>query len=108
MQGAAGVREQFATVREVEHVVRIAPVGGAAPRGDQPALAELAQVVRDQALAPARSLAQLADTEVALCELAQEPPPQRVAGELQEPRWRGHALTIHQASLIRQRPAVPS
>ena len=86
VQRDAGAREQLAAAREIEHVVGVAAVGGAATQRDQPTVAQPAQVVGDQALAPARQLAQLAHAAIAARQLAQQPPPQRVPRELQKPR----------------------
>ena len=86
MQRRAGARQQLAAARQIEHVVGVAAVGGAAARRDQAAVAQLAQVVGDQALAPARQLAQLAHAPIAARQLAQQPPAQRVPRQPQEPR----------------------
>ena len=62
--GARGPRsQQFAAAREIEYVVGVAPVG-AATRWTA-AVAQQAQVVRDEALAPVRQSAQLAHTAIA-------------------------------------------
>ena len=57
MQRHAGARQQLAAARQIEHVVGVATVGGAATRRDKTTVAQLAQVVGDQALAPARQRA---------------------------------------------------
>ena len=61
---------------------------------DHAALAQPAQVVGDEALALPRQVAQLADTPIAARQLAQQPPAQRVARELQERRKEGAAITL--------------
>src|SRR5918995_6055 len=76
----------LAALRQLEDVVAVAPVGRAATHRDETAVAQLAQVVGDEALAPARERAQLADPPVAAPQLAQQPPPQRVPRQPQEPR----------------------
>ena len=81
---APALGEQLTAARQLEHVVGVAAVGGAAARRDEAAVAQLAQVVRDEALAPAGQLAQLADAPIAARQLAQQPPAQRMAGQPQE------------------------
>ena len=72
--------------REVDRVVAVASVGRAATRGDEPAVAQLAQVVRHQALRLADELGQLPHGPVAAHELAEQPPPQRMCHQPHEPR----------------------
>ena len=73
-------------------VVRVAPVRRAAPRGHEPALAQQAQVVRDEVLPLVRQLAELADPQVAAGELLQQSPPQRVRAQTEKGRdRRAHA-----------------
>ena len=84
VQRHAGARQQLAAARQIEDVVGVAAVGGAAAHRDKTTVAQLAQVVGDQALAPARQLAQLADPPIAARQLAQQPPPQRVPRQPQE------------------------
>ena len=86
MQRGPGVGEELAAAGEIEDVVAVAPVGGAAVAADEAAVAQAAQVVGDEVLRPARELAQLADPAVALGQLAQQPPAERVAGEAEELR----------------------
>ena len=62
--------EQLTAARELEYVVGVAAVGEAAPGRDESALAQLAQVVGDQALWPAGQRAQLADPPIASRQLA--------------------------------------
>ena len=88
MQRGAGAREQLTAAREIEHVVGVAAVGEAAARRDQPAVAQLAQVVGDQALSLAGQLAQLADAAIAVRKLAQQSPTQRVTGQSEKARRR--------------------
>ena len=57
---------------------------------DQPALAQLAQVVGDEALPVPGELTQLPDPAVAVRELAQQPPAERVPGQPKEGRRRDH------------------
>ena len=86
MQRGAGADEQLTAARQLEHVVGVTAVGEAAARRDHSAVAQLAQVVGDQALALPGQLAQLADTPIAARQFAQQPPAQRVAREPQKPR----------------------
>jgi hypothetical protein len=55
-------------------------------------VAQPPQVVRDQALTATRQLAQLTHATIAVCKLAQEPPPQRMTRQLKEPRRRSLAM----------------
>ena len=87
MQRDSGAREQLATMREIQCVVAVAAICGAAPRRNQATVAQLAQVVRDQALALTRELAELSHAAIAARQLAQQLPPQRVPCQAQE-RWR--------------------
>jgi hypothetical protein len=84
VQRSARAREQLAAALEVERRSSVAAVGQAAPRGDQAAVAQLAQVVGDEALRLRDQRAQLAHAPVAARQLAQQPPAQRLAGEPQE------------------------
>ena len=86
MQRGPGADEQRTAARQLEDVVRVAAVGDAATGRDQAAVAQLAQVVGDEALALIGERAQLADPPVAARQLAQQPPTQRVAGQPQKPR----------------------
>src|SRR4051812_38866444 len=60
---------------------------------DEPAVAQLAQVVGDQALRPARRLTELADAPIAARQLAQPPPAHRVAGKPEKPRQSALAVS---------------
>ena len=120
MQRSAGARQQLAAAREIEDVVGVATVRRAAAHRDDTPVSQLAQVVRDEALAAARERAQLPHAPIAACQLAHQPPPQRMPREPQKPRRRtlatgrcgDHPARIHQPSLIlslesRQWPARP-
>ena len=65
VQRRAGTREQLATAHQIQYVVGVATVGQTATRRNQPAAAQLTQVIGDQALGLARQLAQLADPPIA-------------------------------------------
>ena len=86
MKGRAGVAEQLLAAVEVEAVVDIATVGCAAVRRDQLGPAQCAQVVGGETLRQLERAHQLAHAAVAPRELAQQAPPQRVPGELEEHR----------------------
>ena len=86
MQRGAGADEQLTAARQLEHVISVTAVGVAAARRDHSAVAQLAQVVGDQALALPGQLAELADTPIAARQFGQQPPAQRVAGEAEKPR----------------------
>jgi hypothetical protein len=58
--------------------------------------AQPAEVVGDQALPLLEQGGQLSDAQVAVGELAQDAPAQRVGGEVEE-RWHG---TVHQTTLM--------
>jgi hypothetical protein len=64
--------------RQIKDVVGVAAVGGAATRRHKATVAQLAQVIGDQALVPARQFAELADPTIAARQLAQQLPPQRM------------------------------
>ena len=87
MQRRAGSLQLFSARREMDGVVAVASIGRAATRAHEPAVAELAQVVRHETLLLADERRQLANRAVAVRELAQQPPPQRMRDELHESRW---------------------
>ena len=109
MQRGAGAGEQLSAAHQLQHVVRVTAVGEAAPRRHQTAIAQLTQVIRDEALTLPSQLAQLAHTPIAARELAQQPPAQRMARKPQ--KWRRAACLdsahrnprrrLHQAGLMR-------
>ena len=84
MQRGAGPDEEVAAARQVESVVGVAAVRGAAAGRDQSCVAQLAEVVRDQVLGLAGERGQLADPAVAAGELPQQEPPLRIGDELEE------------------------
>ena len=79
MQRATGGRQQAADAREIDRVVGVPAIGGAAPRRDQAGVPQLAQVVRDQVLRLADQVGQLVHRAVAAGQIAQQPPAQRDA-----------------------------
>jgi hypothetical protein len=95
VQRLAGRREQRATAREVEAVVRLAAVGRAAPRRDEAVGSQARQVVGDEALRSADEPGELADLAVAARQLGEEPPAQRVTREAQEAGWWGGGRDSH-------------
>ena len=84
MERPAGGRELAAEPHQIDGVVGVAAIGVAAPRGDQAAVPQLAQVVRDQVLGLADQAGQLVHRAVAPGELGQEAPTQGMPGQLQE------------------------
>ena len=78
MQRPAARRQQLAAPREVEHVVRVTPVGGATAARNDALGAELAEVVGDQVLGRIEQAAQLANAAVAARELDQQSPAERI------------------------------
>src|SRR6185312_11537170 len=88
MEGAASRRQEAADTRQIDPVVGVAAIGGAAPRRYQRAIAQLAQMVRDQVLRLADERRQLADDAVAAGELAQQAPTHGMPGQLQKVRRR--------------------
>ena len=86
VQRRAGARKQFAAAGQIDRVVRVTAVGGAAAHRDEATVAKLAQVIRDKVLAPARQLAELAHSPIAAGQLSQQLPPQGMPRQPQEPR----------------------
>jgi hypothetical protein len=86
VQCPAGDGQHLAEPLEVDRVVGVAAVSRAAPPRDQPGIAQLAQVVRDEALGLPHQVGQLVHRAVAAGQAAQQPPAQRVPRQLQE-RW---------------------
>src|SRR4051794_29692313 len=89
MQRLACRRNQLATPVQIERVIRVTTVGGATARGYEAAVAQPTQVIRDEVLAPASELAELSHAAVTACQIAQQLPPQRVAGQLEKARRPG-------------------
>ena len=75
---------------EIDAVVAVPTIGRATTSGHQLAGSQLTQVVRHQALRLVEQLHQLPDRTIAVHQLPQQPPPNRVRDKLQEPR-RTHA-----------------
>jgi hypothetical protein len=86
VQGPAGPSQQLGEPGQIEAVVRLATVEGAPVHPYQPGLAELAQVVGDQALGLAHQGSQLSNPTVAVRQLPQQSPPQGMPGETQDRR----------------------
>ena len=86
VQGGAGVGQRVGAAVQVEVVVGVAAVEGAAGGGDQAAVAEQPQMVGHQALRLADPGHQLADPQVAVGEPGQQLPAQRVSGQADERR----------------------
>ena len=88
MQGGAGMGQRVCAALEVQVVVAVAAVEAAATGGDQPTVTQQPQVVGDQVLRLTDPRHQFTDPVVAVGELGQQPPPQRVGGQAQERRGR--------------------
>jgi hypothetical protein len=71
VQGAAGARQQLGATCEIKDVVAVATVRGTSAGRHETTVTQLAQVVRDEALAPVCQLAQLAHAAIAARELLQ-------------------------------------
>jgi hypothetical protein len=108
MQGGGGIGQGVRAAGQVKAVVRVTRVETAAARGDQPARAELAQVVGDEVLRLAERGHQFADPLVAAGKLAQQPPPDRIGEQPQGNRdvsaFRCHDGMVHQRGLMEFRP----
>src|SRR5262249_54868369 len=78
VQCGAGRAEQLAAASDVDAIVGVAAVSGAAPRPDQSRRAEFAEVIRDKVLRLAEQLSQLADSPVAASQLDQQLPSLRI------------------------------
>jgi len=106
----AGRRQQSADTRQIQPVVGVPAIGGAAPRGHETAVPQLAQVVRDQVLGLTEQPGQLVDHPVAPGQLTQKAPAQGMPRQVQElgrgavrvklPRH--HGPYIHQSCLMHQ------
>src|SRR6187431_3120209 len=106
MERAARMLHGLTAGREVDRVVAVAPVGGTPTGGHESALAEEAQVVRDQALRLVDQGHQLLDRAVALNQFLQQPPAQRMGGETHEHGWFGtHCLDWSDRSHMADRSA---
>jgi hypothetical protein len=73
--------EQVTALVEVGAVVAVAAVERAAMNRDQLSRPQPPEVVRDEALRPTQQVHELANTAVAPRELAEQSPPQRMAGQ---------------------------
>jgi hypothetical protein len=93
MQRATCRLELVSAAREVDRVVRVASVGRAPTRRDEPTVAELAQVVRDEILRLVDEFRELSDRPVAVDERPQEAPSDGMSDQLEEPR-RSRALHV--------------
>jgi hypothetical protein len=85
MQRAARGLQLLPAARQVDGVVAVPSIGRALTRAHEPVSAQLTQVVRHQALPLAEELCQLPHGPVAVHELPQQPPTNRVCRQPQEP-----------------------
>jgi hypothetical protein len=86
MQRAARCLQLLATARQVDGVVAVSSIGGASTPAHEPPAAQLTQVVRHQALSLAEELGQFPHGPVAVHELPQQPPTNRMCDQPQELR----------------------
>jgi hypothetical protein len=86
MERTTGALQLLLTTKEVDGVVAVAAVGGAATREHEPTLTQLPQVVRHQALRLVNELRQLPHGPIALDQGVQQAPPQWMRDKLHEPR----------------------
>lgn len=106
MQRSARPGKQLGAPRQVDAVVGLATVEGAADFPHETGLPQLAQVVGDQALRLAHQGPQLPDPAVAARQLPQQLPPQRVPDKPQDRRRAldgangNHVGSIDQTRLI--------
>ena len=84
MQRARGVGQQVADPFEIDEVIGVAAVGGAAARRDQAGPAQQAEVVGNQVLRVTEERGQLVHLPVAAGQLAQQLPAQWMRGKTQE------------------------
>ena len=112
MQRAAGFAEQVAAAEEVGAVVDVASVGRASAGGDEPGVAELGEVVRDEVLRLADELGELTDAPIAAAELGDQLPAVRIGDQGEDcrrrERGRHHIAKLHQTGLIRQTRSMGS
>src|SRR6059058_1925100 len=95
MERTSGVREQLAASKEVRSVVDVSAVGGASPGGDDAGVAQLGEVVRNEALRLAKQLRELTDASVAPGQLGEQLPSMGVSDQREDRRsgrvGHGHA-----------------
>jgi hypothetical protein len=87
MQVSASSGQQVSTQGQVDAVVDVPPVSGAASRCHDTGVAQLGQVVRDEVLRLPHQFGQLPDATVATRKFGEQTPPVRVSDERQD-RWR--------------------
>jgi hypothetical protein len=87
MEERARRAKQFAAAQQVDSVVRVAGVSGAAAHPDDVGLTEATEVIRDEILGPADQIGQLTDLPITVGELSQQAPAHGVACQTQK-LWR--------------------
>ena len=108
MERGAACREQLAAAGEVESVVRLASVEGAAPSLHDPLRLQPPEVVGNERLRSLEQAGQLVHTPVAVRELDEQPPAERMGGQPQKAgralalrcRRTSHTGDIHQTRLM--------
>jgi hypothetical protein len=106
MERTTGALEELGATSEIDAVVAVPMIGRAGTPGYQLAGSQLTQVVRHQALRLVEQLHQLPDRTIAVHQLPQQPPPNGVRDELQEPRRIHAPPTGHDG--LRHTRTVPS
>ena len=97
--GARVARIAPVDARKIRRVIGVPAIGGTAPRGDQAAIPQFAQVVRDQILRLADQAGQLVHHPVAPGQLAQKAPTQGMPGQLQEFQRRNVGMAVLRAHI---------
>jgi hypothetical protein len=96
MKSLAARPDHLAAAEKVEHVVAVAAIRRAAPPRHEPRHPQTSEVVGDQALLAPDQRAQLTDPSIAVGELGEELPAQRVGRQAQELRWRLFAVSMQE------------
>ena len=96
MKSLAARPDHLPAAGEVEHVVAVAAIRRAAPPRQEPRHPQTSEVVGDQALLAPYQRAQLTDPSIAVGELGEELPAQRVGRQTQELRWRLFGLSLQE------------
>src|SRR5215469_5165688 len=89
MQHAPGARQQLAAAIELEQIVGITPVSRTSPARHDSLGPKPTEVVGDEILRQLQTGAQLTDPPIAVGQLAQQPPPDRVPREPKKARRSG-------------------
>jgi hypothetical protein len=80
IESSARRAERLSATRQIEAIVGVTAVGRAASRKDEACRSQLAEMVGHQILRLTHQSAELTHLAIALGELGQQPPAERVAG----------------------------